>query len=55
MLIIDSASSASWVPLPWTDRDDLPRRAPRALDERQQKRYLRAVERRLLVRDLPSR
>lgn len=34
-----------------TDRDDLPRRAPRALNERQQKRYLRAVERRPLVRD----
>jgi integrase/recombinase XerC len=32
-------------------RDQLPRRAPRALDARQQKRYLRAVETRPLARD----
>ncbi len=32
-------------------RDQLPRRAPRALDARQQKRYLRAVEARPLARD----
>ncbi|MED7931538.1 hypothetical protein SMD20_45475 [Nonomuraea sp. LP-02] len=33
-------------------RDDAPKLAPRALDARQQKRYLRAVERRPLARDL---
>ncbi len=32
-------------------RDQLPRRAPRALDAREQKRYLRAVEARPLSRD----
>lgn len=32
-------------------RDDAPKLAPRALDTRQQKRYLRAVERRPLARD----
>ena len=32
-------------------RDDAPKLAPRALDARQQKRYLRAVERRPLARD----
>jgi site-specific recombinase XerD len=32
-------------------RDQLPRRAPRALDGREQKRYLRAVEARPLARD----
>ena len=32
-------------------RDRLPRRAPRALDAREQKRYLRATERRPLARD----
>ena len=32
-------------------RDQLPRRAPRALDARQQKRFLRAVEARPLARD----
>jgi hypothetical protein len=32
-------------------RDDAPKLASRALDARQQKRYLRAVERRPLARD----
>jgi site-specific recombinase XerD len=36
---------------PRVRRDKLPRRAPRALDARQQKRYLRAAERRPLARD----
>jgi integrase/recombinase XerC len=36
---------------PRVRRDKPPRRAPRALDARQQKRYLRAAERRPLARD----
>ena len=36
---------------PQVRRDDLPKRAPRSLKAREQKRYLRAVERRPLARD----
>jgi hypothetical protein len=36
---------------PQVRRDELPKRAPRSLDAREQKRFLRAVERRPLARD----